>query len=524
MKKIITPLPDSTLIVDADSREYQKVRSFLIKFAVLEKSPPHLHTYKINPPSLWSAAAAGLKAEDILEFLREHSRVDLPDEVAELVEEETRKYGLIRLVKRNGRLFLESRDKDLLKNLFPHMPRFEIKDRGAVKMKLLKLGYPVEDLCGFEEGERYYISLKVKIRDYQREAIDSFTGDGTIVLPCGAGKTIVGLGIIAKLKTSTLIICPNQVSVNQWINELLDKTDARDIGEYTATKKEIKPITITTYQMLTFKRDSEMVHMGIFNRRNWGLIIYDEVHLLPAEVFKETAGLQAKRRLGLTATFVREDGKEKEIFTLIGPKRFEAPWKEIEEKGWIAGVECYEIRVPMDRELFREYVKAQQREKYRISSTNPAKYEVVKRIVESHRGHKILVIGQYIEQLKQISRILNAPLITGRTLNEKRLALYDAFRKGAIDLLVVSKVANFAIDLPDANVAIQLSGTFGSRQEEAQRLGRILRPKNGDKAEFYSIITKGTRDQEVNAKRQLFLTEQGYTYHIKEVIDCQRQA
>jgi DNA excision repair protein ERCC-3 len=526
--KIITPLPDSTLIVDVDTKTYPEVRSFLIKFAVLEKSPPHLHTYRINPPSLWSAAASGLDTKRITEFLKEHSRIDVPEEILDLVEREVGKYGLMRLVKRDGKIFVESSDTELLRSLELQSvtPELEVMDRGAVKLELLCRGYPVEDLCGFDEGERYDISLKAIIRDYQRDAINSFTGDGVVVLPCGAGKTIVGIGIIARLKTSTLIICPNQVSVNQWTNELLDKTDCRaeDIGEYTAAKKEIKPITITTYQMLTFRRDCEMVHLELFNKRNWGLIIYDEVHLLPAEVFKHTANLQAKRRLGLTATFVREDGREKEVFTLIGPKRYEAPWKEIEEKGWIAGVECYEIRVPMDKELFREYVKAPKKEKYTISSKNPAKYEIVREIVESRRGHKILIIGQYIEQLEHVSRMLEAPLITGRTPNEKRLELYNAFRRGKIDLLVVSKVANFAIDLPDANVAVQLSGTFGSRQEEAQRLGRILRPKNG-KAEFFSIITKGTRDQEINAKRQLFLTEQGYVYHVVNgVMDCQKRA
>jgi len=339
VKRIITPLPDSTLIVNADSKAYPEVRAFLIKFAVLEKSPSHLHTYRINAPSLWSAAAAGLKPGDILGFLREHSRVDLPEEITKEVVEETGKYGLIKLVKKGNEIVLESEDKELLKYLESQNISTKVKDRGAVKMELLKLGYPVEDLCGFEEGERYEITFKAHIRDYQREAINSFTGDGVIVLPCGAGKTIVGIGIIAKLKTSTLIICPNQVSVSQWINEILDKTCAsrNEVGEYTAARKEIKPITITTYQMLTFKKGSEMVHLELFNKRNWGLIIYDEVHLLPAEVFKETAGLQAKRRLGLTATFVREDGREKEIFTLIGPKRYESPWKEIEEKGWIAG-------------------------------------------------------------------------------------------------------------------------------------------------------------------------------------------
>jgi len=516
-------LPNSVLIVDNSSRSYQEVRSFLIRFAVLEKSPPHLHTYRITAPSLWSAAASGLKAEDIIGFLRDHSRQDLPEEVTGFIEEETSKYGLLTLVKRRDRIFLESKNADLLKSVAERLgesmlQNFEVRDRGEVKMGLLRIGYPVEDLCGFEEGEHYDISLKQSftIRDYQRDAISAFTGDGVIVMPCGAGKTIVGIGAITKLKTSTLIICPNQMSVKQWNDELLNKTDARreDIGEYTAGNKEIRPITITTYQMITFKRDGGMPHLELFNKRNWGLIIYDEVHLLPAEVFKETASLQAKRRLGLTATFVREDEKEKEIFTLIGPKRYESPWKEIEEKGWIAEVECYEIRVPLARDLFETYLRAPEREKYRISSMNPVKQEAVRRILESRRDERIIIIGQYLEQLKQVSDMLGSPLITGKTPNAERIRLYSAFRRGSISLLVVSKVANFAIDLPDASVAIQLSGTFGSRQEEAQRLGRILRPKNGKKAEFYSIITRGTRDQEVNAKRQLFLTEQGYTYHI----------
>ena len=531
--KIITPLPNSTLIVDSDSGVYLQIRDFLIKFSELEKSPKHIHTYKITSVSLWNAAAAGITSQEIIHFLEKYSKQDLPEEVVNNVEKQINNYGKIKLIRKDGKMLLYSDDKKLLRTIKKRKEikkllknNFEINEiyRGKIKIELMKLGYPVEDLCGFEDGELFQIDTKkvikkserFEIRDYQREAIDSFSGDGVVVLPCGAGKTIVGIGTIVKLKTSALIICPSQVSVKQWISEIIEKTTVKekDVGEYTSGNKEIAPITVTTYQMLTFKKEGKFPHLSLFNRRDWGLIIYDEVHLLPAQVFKETANLQAKRRLGMTATFIREDGKEKEIFTLIGPKRYESPWKEIEGKGWIAEAECYEIRVPLEKSLRIEYIKADGKEKYKIASQNPLKYEVVKEIVKKYEGEKILIIGQYIAQLKKITRELNAPLITGKTPNEERIKLYEMFKNDGLKLLVVSKVANFSIDLPDANLAIQISGTFGSRQEEAQRLGRILRPKNGKKAKFCSIVTKNTKDQEMNAKRQLFLTEQGYLYNI----------
>jgi DNA excision repair protein ERCC-3 len=374
--------------------------------------------------------------------------------------------------------------------------------------------------------------LPFSLRDYQKEAIDSFYaggsargGSGVIALPCGAGKTVVGIGVLEKLKTNTLIITTSTVASRQWKDELLDKSDVdiENIGEYSGERKEIKPITLATYQILTYRprksEDDWFPHFYLFNERNWGLIIYDEVHLLPAPVFRITAELQAKRRLGLTATLVREDGKERDVFSLIGPKKYDAPWKELERQGWIATAVCNEIRMRMDDDIRLQYALADDKIKYRIAAENPNKYEMVMRIVKYHRerGDKILVIGTYLEQLKRVGEMLQAKILTGRTPNRERMKLYDAFRRGEEDIMVVSKIANFAIDLPDANVAIQISGTFGSRQEEAQRLGRILRPKKDEApAFFYSIVTKDTKDQDFAAKRQLFLTEQGYKYVIGE--------
>lgn len=407
--------------------------------------------------------------------------------------------------------------------------------RGHLKQALIKIGFPVEDLAGYVSGTALDImprsitqsGVPFDLRDYQREAVAVFYagggaqgGSGVIALPCGAGKTIVGLGAMFETKCHALILSTTTIAVRQWIDEILDKTtiSREEVGEYTGDRKEIRPITVTTYQILTYRRrvEEDFIHLGLFSEMDWGLIIYDEVHLLPAPVFRMTAEIQARRRLGLTATLVREDGREDDVFSLIGPKRYDVPWKQLEAQGWIATAECTEIRVELPEFLKMPYAVASARKKFRIASENPRKFQIVHQLIERHRSDQVLVIGQYIDQLKEIATHLNAPLIMGQTTNIERGKLYNQFRRGEVKLLVVSKVANFAIDLPDANVAIQISGTFGSRQEEAQRLGRILRPKdNGSIAYFYSIVTRDSRDQEFAMNRQLFLTEQGYSYTIQ---------
>ncbi|MEP7199809.1 MAG: DNA repair helicase XPB, partial [Chloroflexota bacterium] len=422
----------------------------------------------------------------------------------------------------------------ILAQIDRHTLRVDPTQRGHLKQALVQIGYPVEDLAGYQDGAPLPIGLRETttggehfgLRRYQREAVDIFHasgsargGSGVVVLPCGAGKTVVGLGALAQLQTATLILTTSTVAVRQWISELLDKTSltADEIGEYTGDSKEIRPVTISTYQMMTYRprKSDEFPHFSLFDQREWGLIIYDEVHLLPAPVFRVTAEIQSRRRLGLTATLVREDGRETDVFSLIGPKKYDVPWKELEQQGWIATAECHEIRVPLPESDRMMYAVADERDKYRVAAENPAKLIVLQQLLAKHRDDNVLVIGQYIEQLKGIARETGAPIITGKTPTREREQLYDAFRNGGQRLLIVSKVANFAIDLPDANVAIQVSGTFGSRQEEAQRLGRILRPKrNGLLAHFYSLVTRDTRDQDFAAKRQLFLTEQGYRYDI----------
>ncbi len=539
---------DKTILLEVDNTKHQEARNCIIRFAELEKSPEHIHTYRITPLSLWNAAAAGVEYKTIIDGLDKYSKYDLPQNVVKDIVEYTSRYGKIKLLKNDQYLILNSDDDILIESILNYKSaqqyiagvidknNIEIRPehRGLIKQTLIKMGFPVEDLAGYHEGQPFDINLtdetrngyNFHLRHYQQEAVDSFYqsgsvrgGSGVIVLPCGAGKTIVGLGVMAQLKTQTLILCTNIVAVRQWMEEIIDKTDIKrgDIGEYTGEKKEVKPITISTYQILTYRKDkkSDFPHFSVFNSKNWGLIIYDEVHLLPAPIFRITSSIQSTRRLGLTATLVREDGRESDVFSLIGPKKQDIPWKEMEKDGWIATAVCYEIRVNLcDKRRF-EHAISTPKIQYRVASENPAKIPVIEKLLEKHKGSNILIIGQFITQLNDIASQINAPIITGSTKNEERQKLYADFKSGKIKILVVSKVANFSIDLPDANIAIQVSGTFGSRQEEAQRLGRILRPKkSGEPAYFYSIITRETTDQKYSAKRQLFLTEQGYSYNI----------
>lgn len=544
---------DLTVLLEVISPKYEEARDELVRFAELEKSPEHMHTYRIHPLSLWNAAASKIKADQIIEVLETYSKYEIPQNVSVEIQEAIARYGKV-LLSREGDAFILSSDDSLIitevcrhKTVKPYIEeqldanRVRIAQlyRGHIKQALTRLGYPVKDTAGYLKGTALAISTRdtalsgnsFGFRDYQAEAADIFHagggpdgGSGTIVLPCGAGKTIVGIAAMARLQTQTLILTTNITASRQWQAELLDKTDLKEeqIGEYSGEIKEIKPVTVATYNILTYRksREEDFPHFAIFNQGNWGLIIYDEVHLLPAPVFRFTAELQSRRRLGLTATLVREDGLETDVFSLIGPKRYDVPWRELEAKGWIATAECCEIRLPLPQDLRLDYAVAGGRGKFRIAAENPDKLHIVKQLLERHKGEQILVIGQYIGQLEHIARELNAPIIMGKTPNEERGILYGEFRRGERKMLIVSKVANFAIDLPDASVAIQISGTFGSRQEEAQRLGRILRPKSdGSIAYFYSLVTRDTREQEFARNRQTFLTEQGYRYLIKDAND-----
>ncbi len=538
---------DRSILLETEGPKFEDARDCLAAFAELVKSPEHIHTYRITSISLWNAAAAGMTAHEILDGLEQYSRYEIPQNITADIHDQVARYGRLKLYRADdGGLALQSDEPMLITELLSHRllrdyvygtptgNRILVKpeDRGNVKCALIKLGFPVEDLAGYADGAPLDIDVcragrEFGLRKYQRESVDAFYmngsnrgGSGVVVLPCGAGKTVVAIGTIAAVKTHTLILATNTVALRQWKNELLDKTTLReeDIGEYSGDAKVIKPVTIATYQVLTYRKtkDSEFIHFDIFNQGQWGLIVYDEVHLLPAPVFRATAGIQAKRRLGLTATLIREDGREEDVFSLIGPKKYDVPWKVLEKQGWIAQAVCTEIRVPLPADQRFEYAVAPKRKKYRIASTNPRKITLCEALVEQHHTDNVLIIGQYLDQLKKLAKHFKAPIITGQTPVKKREELYAAFRTGAIKLLIVSKVANFAIDLPDANVAIQVSGTFGSRQEEAQRLGRILRPKSnpGAVAKFYSVVSKDTCDQEFSLKRQLFLTEQGYRYEI----------
>ncbi len=540
---------DRSILLETDGPRFEDARDGIAAFAELVKSPEHVHTYKITPLSLWNAAAVGMTAEQIVSALASFSRYEIPQNILAEIEDNVSRYGRLKLYKReDGTLILESSESHLIMELLnnraiqpyidgsPDGKRILVnpRERGNVKSALIKIGFPVEDLAGYVEGAPLSFKFRKRalskkpfgLRKYQVQSIEAFHmrgsnhgGSGVVVLPCGAGKTIVGMGAMHALQTQTLVLTTNTVALRQWKNELLDKTTltADQVGEYSGDSKEIRPVTVATYQVLTYRKskDSEFVHFSLFDEGNWGLIVYDEVHLLPAPVFRATATLQARRRIGLTATLVREDAREEDVFSLIGPKKFDVPWKVLEKQGWIAQAVCHEVRVRLPEEERYRYAISEKRSKFRIASTNPIKDVMCETLLAKHKGDNILVIGQYLDQLRVLAKRFGAPLITGRTPTKERERLYGAFRDGEEKLLVVSKVANFAIDLPDANVAIQVSGTFGSRQEEAQRLGRILRPKvDGTIAHFYSLVSRDTCDQDYSIKRQLFLTEQGYRYEI----------
>lgn len=578
---------DRTLLLDVHAPLANDCRNDLIPFAELEKSPEHLHTYRLTPLSLWNATSAGFTPEDAIKVLEKYARYDVPQSVVFWIQETAGRFGKLKivpgpkmqvplkptevfseettytgqmieeqflyLVASSKPIFLEiSANPNLKKYIFPceydesvenacveltedekkYCFLLKLTDRGTIKQELLKILWPVKDEVQLEDGEPLDFSLKettsdgkkLEIRNYQKEAAKAIvgnrgpgTGFGTIVLPCGAGKTVVGMTVMDMLKTSTLIITTNISAVHQWINELLDKSNLTPdmIAEYTGESKTIKQVTVATYQILTWRpeKDGPYPHFSIFKERPWGLIIYDEVHMLPAPVFRVVAELQAVRRVGLTATLVREDGCEGFVFSLVGPKRYDVPWKELEHSGWIATAECIELRLDLPNSNEIEYAVAGAREKYRIASENVTKETVVQQLIKKFPDDKILVIGQYLSQLDKLSKLLDAPIITGKTPNAERDKIYNDFRSGKIKVLVVSKVANFAIDLPDASMAIQVSGTFGSRQEEAQRLGRILRPKERT-SRFFTLITRNTVEEDFGSNRQKFLAEQGYAYKI----------
>ena len=545
---------DRSVLLETDGPAFEDARDCLSTFAELVKSPEHVHTYRITPLSLWNAAASGFTAAQIVDGLRRHGKYEVPQNVVADIEDNIARYGRLKLFKeQGGRLVLHSDDSLLIAELLnqkvlqpyvtgsPDGKRIFVKpaERGNVKCALIKIGYPVEDLAGYVEGAPLRLGLRTttlsgkpfQLRKYQEESVGAFHaggsnhgGSGVIALPCGAGKTIVGIGAIHQLQTQTLVLTTNTVALRQWKSELLDKTTLREeeVCEYSGDKKSIGPVTVATYQVLTYRKtkDSPFVHFSLFDDGNWGLIIYDEVHLLPAPVFRATAALQARRRLGLTATLVREDAREDDVFSLIGPKKYDVPWKVLEKQGWIAQAVCHEIRVRLPDEERYRYAVSPHRSKFRIASTNPVKASIAEQLLAKHKDDNVLVIGQFLDQLKVLAKRFQAPIITGRTSVRERERLYGAFRLGEVKLLIVSKVANFAIDLPDANVAIQVSGTFGSRQEEAQRLGRILRPKSdGSMAHFYSLVSRDTCDHDYGVKRQLFLTEQGYRYEILNAED-----
>jgi len=544
---------DRTILVDTSSPAYAEARDALVRFAELEKSPEHFHTYRITALSVWNAAASGLSAAAMETTLRALARYDVPRNVVQFLHDTVAKYGKVRLKREGSRLFLECDDNLVLTQAWnnryvrqhllgePAAGRVEVDAalRGHVKQAMIKLGYPVEDLAGYVEGAPLAVTLRgtmagsgktLHLRPYQEEAVAVFHaggsvrgGSGVVVLPCGAGKTLVGIGTMAQVGRKTLVLTTSLTAVRQWKSELLDKTDLRpdQVGEYTGEVKDVRPVTITTYQILTYRRSRTegFVHFDLFRAADWGLVVYDEVHLLPAPVFRVTAEIQALRRLGLTATLVREDGKEEDVFTLIGPKLYDVPWKVLERQGWIATAECAELRVPMDHDLRVRYAGADRREAFRMASENPAKLVALRRVLRRHAKDRVLVIGQYLDQIEAYAKEVRAPVITGKTPQKDRDRLYGAFRDGTLPLLFVSKVGNFAIDLPDANVLVQVSGTFGSRQEEAQRLGRVLRPKSdGSSARFYTLVTRDTVEQDPFAeKRQRFLTEQGYAYAIVDL-------
>lgn len=536
---------DRTMLLDVHSPNANSCRDEIMAFSELVKAPEHIHTYAISAISLWNAKSAGLSTEEVLVRLGHWSKFAVPQTVENYIQDVSSRFGklilepcleedyyrlritdpfIAKAVQANQKV-----SKMLVSTLDDGSNSFRIHryNRGDAKLALIKLGYPVDDRIPLVKSEHVAITMSCKLRDYQENAVRSLLGDlgpgtgyGTIVMPCGSGKTVVGMKIMEALQTRTLILCPNVVAVHQWINEIKSKTNLSDdmVGEYSGEKKEIRPITVCTYQVLTYRasKDGDFEHMKVIEAGNWGLVIYDEVHMLPAPVFKITAELQSVYRAGLTATLIREDGKEDDVFSLVGPKRFDIPWTDLSQKGWIASAYCVEVRVPLKEDLALPYAIANRREKYKLASTNDAKNSVVDSLLEKHKGESIIIIGQYLDQLKDLQKRLGFPMITGSTSNSKRDELYSRFKEGLDKVIIVSKVANFAIDLPDASVAIQISGTFGSRQEEAQRLGRILRPKRNP-CFFYSLVSKYTVEEEFSANRQKFLVEQGYHYVVEEV-------
>ena len=527
---------DKTVLLEVDHPQAAEARAALAPFAELERAPEHVHTYRITPLAPWNARAAGHDAEQVVDVLENYSRFPVPQALLIDVAETMSRYGRVRLHAHPAHgLILESEEPPILEELSrgatgkllgaridEHSIAVPPSERGRLKQALLKASWPAEDLAGYVDGESHPIALNHdgwQLRDYQQYATEAFWsgGSGVVVLPCGAGKTIVGAAAMAKAESTTLILVTNTVAGRQWRDELLRRTTLteNEIGEYSGEKKEIKPITIATYQVVTRKTKGEYRALELFDSRDWGLIIYDEVHLLPAPVFRMSADLQSRRRLGLTATLVREDGREGDVFSLIGPKRYDAPWKDIEAQGWIAPADCVEVRVTPTESERMLYATAEASDRYRLAATTPTKIPVVKQILARHEGEPALVIGAYLDQLEEIGEELGVDVIEGKTSNAKREELFGKFRRGEINTLVVSKVANFSIDLPEASVAVQISGTFGSRQEEAQRLGRLLRPKSdGGGAVFYSVVTRDTLDTEYAAHRQRFLAEQGYAYRI----------
>ena len=533
---------DKTMLLDVHSPSFQDCRNDIIAFSDLVKSPEHIHTYTLSPLTLWNAVSSGLDSNEIIRRLKKWSRYEIDERVLFFIEDTAIRYGefilteedqdTLRLSVKRERFFLtllsEVTLKKYLKKGDGNYFLLSKLDRGTVKAKMVKMGFPVDDRIPLKKGGELSFDLKdtVEVRDYQKDSVDAFLssgGYGTIVLPCGSGKTIVGIETAVRLKTNTLILCPNVSSVHQWIRELLDKTTLTEdqIGEYSGEKKTIKPVTVCTYQVLTYTTKNEKSeetdpvypHFSLFSDNNWGLVIYDEVHMLPAPVFRITAELQSIYRLGLTATLIREDGREDEVFSLVGPKRYDTPWAELTQKGYIAKAYCHEVRIPLPHTLELEYALATKKDKYRIASQNPLKIKVAQEILKNHQGESIIIIGQYLEQLQVFKEHFGYPMITGSTSNKKRDELYDKFRRGEEKVMIVSKVANFAVDLPDASVAIEISGSFGSRQEEAQRLGRILRPKARD-SHFYTIVTEYSQEEEFASNRQKFLSEQGYSYSI----------
>jgi len=533
---------DKTLLLEVDHPDAAACRQAIAPFAELERAPEHVHTYRLTPLGLWNARAAGHDAEQVVDVLLEHSRYPVPHSLLVDVAETMDRYGRLQLVKHAEHgLVLHALDVPVLEEVLRSKKvqplvghRIDTEhvavhpsERGHLKQVLLKLGWPAEDLAGYVDGEAHPIALREEgwsLRDYQRQAVDGFWhgGSGVVVLPCGAGKTIVGAAAMAKAQATTLILVTNTVSARQWRDELLRRTalTEEEIGEYSGSRKEIRPVTIATYQVMTTKRKGAYSHLELFDARDWGLVIYDEVHLLPAPIFRMTADLQARRRLGLTATLVREDGREGDVFSLIGPKRYDAPWKDIEAQGYIAPADCVEVRVTLPERDRLIYATAEPEERYRLCASAEQKTKVVEALVRQHAGEPTLVIGQYIDQLDDLGERLDAPVLKGETTVAERQRLYEAFRHGEITTLVVSKVANFSIDLPEASVAIQVSGSFGSRQEEAQRLGRVLRPKaDGRAARCYAIVARDTLDQDFAAHRQRFLAEQGYAYRIVDADD-----